>query len=45
MAFICPYEPRDASSCANCPIFGDCISQNSDSADEEDDYLNDEDSE
>ena len=36
MGFKCPYEPRDASTCANCPIFDECLKQNTERADEDD---------
>ena len=39
MAFKCPFSPRDSSTCTNCPIFNECLIQNtgSDNIQEEDD--------
>jgi hypothetical protein len=39
MAFTCPYTPRDASTCANCPLFDECLEENTgDEKMDEDDY-------
>ena len=29
MNFKCPYEPRDASTCTDCPNFNECLENNS----------------